>query len=41
MPHFKEGLKAPLKWRGAFNFEFPLENSRIYVCAYAHELSGS
>ena len=33
--NFKEGLKAPLKWRGTFNFEFSFENSRIYVCALA------
>ena len=33
MPHFKEGLNEPLKYRVSFNFEFSLENSRIYVCA--------
>ena len=33
MPHFKESLNEPLKQRVSFNFEFPFENSRIYVCA--------
>ena len=26
-------IVAPLKQRDAFNFEFPLENSRMYMCA--------
>ncbi len=36
MPHFKEGIKEPLKLRGSFNFEFSFENSLIYMCANAH-----
>ena len=31
--HDYESLNEPLKQRVSFNFEFPFENSRIYVCA--------